>query len=109
MAQCCLWGLADCLAAGFNQSDMIPVRQKLNVVSRMCINIYGAVILRMNGVSQDEKKHSCAAIVYVSTDVSGFYLSKKAMIQLQIIPADFPRVGRATSSESSTMLQQRKL
>ena len=81
---------------------MIPVRQKLNAVSRMRINIYGAVILRMNGVSQDERKHSCAAIIYVSPDVSGFYLSKEAMIQLQIIPADFPRVGGAASSESST-------
>ena len=100
-AQCCLWGLADCLAAGFRQSDLIPVRQKLNAVSRMRINIYGAVILRMNGVSQDERKHSCAAIVYVSPDVSGFYLSKEAMIQLQIIPADFPRVGGAASSEST--------
>ena len=47
-------------------------------------------------------KHSCAAIVYVSPDVSGFYLSKEAIIQLQIIPADFPRVGGAASSEFST-------
>ena len=53
-AQFCLWGLADCLADGFSQSDLIPVRQKLNnAVSRMRINIYGAVILRMNGVSQN--------------------------------------------------------
>ena len=39
-AQCCLWGLLDCLAAGFSQSNLIPVKQKLNAVSRIRINIY---------------------------------------------------------------------
>ena len=101
-ALCCLWGLADCLAIGFSQSELIPVIQKLNAVSRMHINIYGAVILRTNGVSRNGRKHSFAAIVYVSPHVSGFYLSKVAMIQLQIIPTDIPRVSGAASSEFST-------
>ena len=44
-AQFCLWGLADCLADGFSQSDLIPVRQKLNAVSLMCIIIIIIIII----------------------------------------------------------------
>ena len=98
-AQCCLWGWSDCKAAGFQQDDLLPVKQKLSAVSRLRINIYGAVILRMTGVSPSGQEHSCAAIVYVSPDVSGFYLSKEAMIRLQIVPVDFPMVGGALSSD----------
>ena len=52
----------------------------------------------MSGKSPSGRVYSCAAIVYVSPDVSGLYLSKEAMIQLQIIPADFPKVGGAASA-----------
>ena len=98
-AQCCLWGWSDCKAAGFRQDDLLPVKQKLSAVSWLCINIYGAVILWMTGVSPSAKEHPCAAIVYVSPIVSGFYLSKEAMIQLQIVPVDFPTGGGALSSD----------
>ena len=67
-AQCCLWGFGDCQAAGISRRDLIPVRQKLNAVSRMRINIYGAAILRMKGTSPNGTVHSCAAKVYVSLD-----------------------------------------
>ena len=53
----------------------------------------------MTGVSPSGKEHSCAAIVYVLPDVSGFYLSKEAMIQLQIVPVDFPTVWGVLSSD----------
>ena len=101
-AQCCLWGLNGCQAAGFSQSDLIPVQQKLNAVSRMRIKICGAVILRMHGISPSGTNHSCAAIVYISPDVSGFYLSKEAMIQLKIVPIDFPIVGGAMPIETNS-------
>ena len=58
-AQCCLWGWNDCRAAGFREEDVLPVKQKLNAVSKSRLNIYGAVILRMAGVSPSGNEHSC--------------------------------------------------
>ena len=36
--------------------------------------------------------------MYVSSYVYGLYLSRETMVKLQIIPADFPRVGGAQSA-----------
>ena len=94
-AQCCLWGWHDCRNAGFQHKDVLPVKQRLNGVSKSYITIYGAVILRMTEKSPSVKEHSCAAIVYISPDVIGFSLSREAMIQLHIIPVDFPIIGGA--------------
>ena len=98
-AQCCVWGWVQCQAAGFTLDDLIPVKQKLNGVSKSRIEIYGAVILRMSGTTTSTRKIGCAAIVYVSPSISGFYLSEDAMKQLKIIPPDFPKVGSACSMD----------
>ncbi len=94
-AQCCVWGWDNCQLAGFKREDLIPVKQKLNGVSKSSIEIYGAVVLRMCGVSSSTRSIQCAAIVYVSPNISGFYLSEEAMKQLHIIPKNFPTVGSA--------------
>ena len=92
-AQCCLWGWQGCKAAGFCSDDLIPVKQKLNAVSKSHITIFGAVILRLSGNSVSGTKCSSAVMAYVSPDVSGFYLSREAMVQLQIVSTNFPSVG----------------
>ncbi len=96
-AHCCLWGWADCQRAGLQRGDLIPVRQRLNGVSKSKINIYGAVLLRMFGISSTGECINCAAMVYVSPDVTGFYLSEEAMMQLKIISSSFPNVGSAVA------------
>ena len=101
-AQCCLWGWNDCMKAGLKRKDLIPVKQRLNGVSKSSINIYGAVLLRMYGISQNGERITCAAMVYVSPNVSGFYLSEDAMMQLKIISDNFPNVGSAASVLATT-------
>ena len=100
-AQCCLWGWRECEAAGFTYNDLIPVKQKLNAVSKSTITIYGAAILRISGTSTSGIPCSSAVIAYVSPDVSGFYLSREAMVQLQIVNSDFPAVGSAPMARGS--------
>ena len=104
-AQCCLWGWNDCRAAGFTRKDLIPVKQKLNAVSKSRLTIYGAVILRMTGIDSSGEEFASAALVYVSSNVSGFYLSQEAMIQLKIVPANFPSVGGAVKMDKPTVNQ----
>ena len=40
----------------------------------------------------------CRSIIYVSSAASDLYLSYEAMLDLGIIPADFPSIGGATLS-----------
>ena len=36
-------------------------------------------------------------MAYVSQDAKAFYLSKEALVQLQVMPKDFPKIGSATA------------
>ena len=94
-AQCCLWGLKNFHDAGFKLHHLIPFRQNLYTVSKACIQISGACLLRLGGVSKDGKAYNCGVLAYVSPDVPWFYLSREAMIQLEIVPPHFPTVGNA--------------
>ena len=101
-AQCCVWSWQECKAAGIKREQLIPVKQKLNAVSKDAIRIYGAVIIRVYGTPlvQSAGQPSCAAIVYVSPDVKGFYLSNDVMKQLLIVPLNFPCVGGAAEIDT---------
>ena len=94
-AQCCVWGYEDFLRAGFQKMDLLPVRQSLSAVSKVGLTILGACFLRLRGITHDSDPMSCAVFTYVSSDVSGFYLSQDAMIQLRIVSPGFPSVGAA--------------
>ena len=105
-AQCCLclWGYRDCVNAGIQIEDLLTVRQKLSTVSQAGMLIHGAVILRMVRFSPAREEYTCAAIcvsmclcLYVSPDVSKFYFSQDAMMQLRIITDDFPLIGGSGS------------
>ena len=100
-AQCCVWGWALCKKAGFRRCDLIPVRQKLHGVSKSKLTIYGALLLRLTGTSASGALFSAAAIVYVSPDVSDFYMSQDVMIKLCIVPPNFPSIGGANLSDEA--------
>ena len=46
-AMSCLWSRKDFLAAGFKESDMIPVSLGLNAANKSAIKIDGAVLVRL--------------------------------------------------------------
>ena len=86
-SQCCVWSWRECQQAGFTRDQLIPVRQKLNAVSRNTIRIYDAVVLQIGG--RHAGLNDCqeaATIVYISGDITGFYLSNEAMKQLSLLP-----------------------
>ena len=114
-AQSCLWSLKDFLSAGFAESDLLQVSVDLVAANRSPINVAGAVILRLQGRAKDsDKEYSCASMVYVSKDVNGFYLSCEAMVDLHIVPSNFPSVGaaphvRVQPSTDCSLLRDRTL
>ena len=95
-AQSCLWGMSQFYKCGFKKHQLIPVRQKMEAANRECIDIKGAIFLtiRASGFNSN-------AMVYVSPDVQGLYLSKQCLIELRCISRAFPCPGEADVIEAA--------
>ena len=85
---------------GYQMKDLIPVKHSMKAANSAPIHIDGAIILRLEGYGPDGRKLSAAVMTYVSPDAKAFFLSKEALIQLQVIPKDFPKLGTAVSNPS---------
>ena len=94
-AQSCLWGLLEFYRCGFQDSDLRPVRRTILAANREEIDIVGAILLCLTGTADDGTIHTARVMVYVSPSTRKFYLSREALIQLKVIPPDFPKVGSA--------------
>ena len=64
------------------------------------IDIAGAIFVRLHGKDACGTKHTAHVMVYVSPSTEKFYLSREALIQLGVIPKDFPKVGAALESSA---------
>ena len=92
-AQSCLWSRKQYLNSGFSLRDLIPVNHNMKAANKAPIEIDGAILLHLNGESNDGGPWEAAVMVYVSPQAHSFFLSKEAMVQLGIISSSFPRVG----------------
>ena len=101
-AQSCIWALKTFLSCEFKTTDLIPVDHTMRAANRLPIKIEGAIILRLSGEDDEDEKHARAVIVFVSSEVEDFFLSEATMMQLAIIPRDFPRVGAAKITPADT-------
>lgn len=100
-AMSCLWGLLNFYRAGFKDSDLIPVKRTMVAANKEPINISGAILLRVSGKDNLGDTYTAAVMAYVSPDTTKFYLSREALIQLYVIPKNFPRIGAASSENSA--------
>ena len=97
-AQSCLWGLSDFLRCGFKQTDLIPVKHTLYAANKEKIEISGAILIRLSGTDDHGELRTAAIMAYVSPRTQRFYLSEEALVQLRVIPRDFPRIGSASEN-----------
>ncbi len=97
-AQSNLWGLDGFYASGFQDSDLRPVRRSIHAANKEEIEIVGAVFLRLTGIADDGTQHTAAVMVYITPCTSKFFLSREALIQLRVIPKNFPKVGSVPES-----------
>ena len=95
------WALDDFSVFGYNEDHLIPVSVDLEAANKSPITIEGAARVHLKGVSPDGSKSSCATMVYISWQAREFHLSLKTLIDLGIIPIDFPTIG---TSQPSTKL-----
>ena len=96
-AQSCLWSRGIFLNHGYRMSDLIPVKHSMKAANSAPISIDGAIILKLEGYGLNNEKISASVMTYISPDAKALYLSKEALIQLQVIPKDFPKVGSAAN------------
>ena len=94
-AQSNLWSLKECMRMGFTKKDLIPVKTSLAAANKSRIHIDGAIIVTLSGTKDDGDVISCPAMIYISSSADAFYLCHESMLNLGIIPQDFPSVGAA--------------
>ena len=91
-AQSNLWGLEDFKRMGFTERDLRSVCLRISAANKLPLKINGA----FNASLEGEKPNNdirCDTVVYVSSSVSGFYLSFDTMRSLQIVGEEFPVIG----------------
>ena len=94
-AQSCLWSLQDFYRCGFKDSDLLSVKRTMFAANREEINIASAIFVRLSGVDATGNMHTAPIMAYVSSNTEKFYLSREALVQLCVIPSDFPKLGAA--------------
>ena len=92
-AQSCLWSMSGFVAAGFSVDDLLSVSVNLRAANKTRIEITGAVILGPRESSSANDRRSCTTMVYVSQAAHGFYLSYEVMVDIGIVPVDFPSIS----------------
>ena len=98
-AQSCLLSLRQFYKCGFKKSHMIPVKLKMEAANRKSIEILGAVFLTITASGQ-----TTHAMVYVSPDVQGFYISKQCLTELGCLSRSFPCAGEIERLESAAII-----
>ena len=80
-------------------NDLIPVSHNMKAANSASIAIDRAVLLRLEGQSSEGKKYSASVMTYISPDAKSFYSSKEELMQLGVMPKDFPRLGGAVADQ----------
>ena len=99
-AQSMLWSLQSVYKCGFKDSDLLPVKRTMRAANMEEIHISGAVFVRLTGTDSSGKKHTAPVMAYVSPSTEKFYLSLEALVQLGVIPKNFPNVGATLESSA---------
>ena len=92
---------------GLKRHQLVPVKLSLKGVNGEGITILGAVFLRVRGMSQDKEKRITAGLrAHVTDSTSNFYMSRKTMQDLGILPRNFPQVtSQVDSCESRAKVE----
>ena len=99
-AQSCLWSLHDFYRCGFKDSDLLPVKRTMRAANMEEIEISGAVFVRLSGTDASGNTHTAPIMAYVSPSTQKFYLSREALVQLGVIPKNFPEIGAAMEASA---------
>ena len=104
-AQSDVWSLNQFISHGFSRDDLRPVSLSLQAANKSQIKIDGAFFGILEGCDTQGGVKSCRAMIYVSSDIHRFYLSHESLLNLGILPPNFPTIGGAHCQPSATRPQ----
>ena len=90
-AQICLYPRKDLYKLIIGKKDLFKIKHKVYAANRSPIVIDGVMLLRIGSTEKDGL--ATAAMVYVSQGAGEFYLSKKVLKDLGIVPREFPKIS----------------
>ena len=91
-AQSNLWCYKDYISAGFSEADLNPVVSQFRVADNRAIPIVGVFRGIIEGKSSNGRLIRCRSMIYVSSSISGFFLSYDTLLDLGVIDPSFPQV-----------------
>ena len=103
-AQSSLMGMKTFRKCGFQESDLVPVKRKMYAANNEGITIKGAVFTRLSGINKLGDRIETAEMIYITDLTDHFYLSRRAMENLQFITPDFPTINAVLLQ--TTLIQQ---
>ena len=78
-------------AMGYSENDMMPVSMHMRGAIKENLGVQGGIILEISVKSKHGTK-SCKQMVYISKIINQAFLCREALIQLNILPIDFPEM-----------------
>ena len=99
-AQSVLMSIRDFYRVGFKDTDLLPVKRTMRAANMEEIKILGAVFVRLTGTDTSGKEHTAPIMAYVSPSTEKIYISREALVQLGVIPRNFPEIGAATETSA---------
>ena len=103
-AQSDIWSLDAYLRQGFSELDLSPVTLSLSAANRSPIPIEGAFLAVISGHGNDGKRYESRSMMYVSSAIKDVFLSYDTMLNLGILPTDFPSVGSSCRTTNPPMV-----
>ena len=94
-AQSDLWSLTEFLACGYSRDNLFPIKMNLATANRSPIAIEGAFFAKLTTTTRHGK--------VASSSVQTMYLSCESLLNLALLPYDFP-----SHSEESNSDEQRR-
>ena len=88
------WSIAKRL--NLSRQDLLHPALTVSVADNSNLELIGAHFLTLSSDHGETNQ-----LVYFATDVGDFYLSKTAMVDLNIISSDFPQVGAANTQRGN--------
>ncbi|KAF3842684.1 hypothetical protein F7725_001533 [Dissostichus mawsoni] len=73
-----------------SRDDLRPVSLSLSAANRSPIAIEGAFFARLSTTCSGGRVTSCRSMVYVSSSVRAMYLSYESLLNLSLLPVNFP-------------------
>ena len=95
-AQICTAGLGFLQSFGIDVSFLVPTRMGVKGMTHTHVTILGALFLEISASGRHTKQ-----IVYVASEARSLILSEKALLDLGVIPAEFPVAGMFGNDRSA--------